>query len=69
MPEAMHQHGCQLFEQVARLGLEGIMAKHWDGPYLPGKRSLGSRSNLTMERNVAEAHEWLGHSSTSTPLL
>src|SRR5437867_690232 len=28
MPEAMHQHGCQLFEQVARLGLEGIMAKH-----------------------------------------
>lgn len=37
--EAVRQHGCQLFAQVARLGLEGIMAKRLDGPYLPGKRS------------------------------
>jgi len=37
--ETIHQHGCQLFAQVLRLGLEGIMAKRLDGPYLPGKRS------------------------------
>jgi ATP-dependent DNA ligase len=39
VPEAVQQHGCRLFAQVARLGLEGIMAKRLDGPYLPGKRS------------------------------
>ena len=39
LPEAIEQHGCQLFAQVVRLGLEGIMAKRLDGPYLPGKRS------------------------------
>ena len=37
--EAVAEHGCQLFAQVARLGLEGIMAKRLDSPYLPGKRS------------------------------
>jgi bifunctional non-homologous end joining protein LigD len=37
--EAITQHGRQLFAQVARLGLEGIMAKRLDSPYLPGKRS------------------------------
>jgi ATP-dependent DNA ligase len=37
--EAVAEHGCQLFAQVAGLGLEGIMAKRLDGPYLPGKRS------------------------------
>ena len=39
VPQAVRQHGCQLFAQVVRLGLEGIMAKRLDGPYLPGKRS------------------------------
>jgi ATP-dependent DNA ligase len=31
--------GCRLFAQVVRLGLEGMMAKRLDAPYLPGKRS------------------------------
>lgn len=39
VPEAVPTHGRQLFTHVARLGLEGIMAKRLDGPYLPGKRS------------------------------
>ncbi len=39
LSETIHQHGCHLFAQVVRLGLEGIMAKRLDGPYLPGKRS------------------------------
>jgi bifunctional non-homologous end joining protein LigD len=39
VPEGVLTHGRQLFDQVARLGLEGIMAKRLDGPYLPGKRS------------------------------
>ena len=38
-PEAVRNQGCQLFAQAMRLGLEGIMAKRLDGPYLPGKRS------------------------------
>ena len=38
-PEAVRERGCQLFAHVVRLGLEGIMAKRLDGPYLPGKRS------------------------------
>ena len=37
--EGVAEHGCKLFAQVARLGLEGIMAKRLDGPYLPAKRS------------------------------
>jgi ATP-dependent DNA ligase len=39
VPEAVRPRGCQLFAQVERLGLEGIMAKCLDSPYLPGKRS------------------------------
>jgi bifunctional non-homologous end joining protein LigD len=39
LPETICQHGCQLFRHVVRFGLEGIMAKRLDGPYLPGKRS------------------------------
>jgi hypothetical protein len=39
VPEAVRHHGCQLFAEVARLGLEGVMAKRLDSPYLPGKRS------------------------------
>ena len=37
--EGVRHHGRQLFTQVMRRGLEGIMAKRLDGPYLPGKRS------------------------------
>src|SRR6267378_2523129 len=37
--EWVRGHGLQLFAHVVSLGLEGIMAKHLDGPYLPGKRS------------------------------
>ena len=37
--EGFRGRGLQLFVQVVSLGLEGIMAKHLDGPYLPGKRS------------------------------
>jgi ATP-dependent DNA ligase len=39
VPEGVRTHGQELFAQVVRLGLEGIMAKRLDGPYLPGKRS------------------------------
>jgi len=39
LPEAVRQHGCRLFAQVVRLGLEGIMAKRKDSKYLPGRRS------------------------------
>jgi len=31
LSETIHQHGCHLFAQVVRLGLEGIMAKRLDG--------------------------------------
>ncbi len=37
--EAVAERGCQLFAQVAGLGLEGVMAKRLDSRYLPGKRS------------------------------
>jgi len=37
--EGVRRHGQRLFDQVARLGLEGVMAKRLDGPYLPGRRS------------------------------
>ena len=39
VPQAVPQHGHQLFAQIVSLGLEGVMAKRLDGPYLPGKRS------------------------------
>ncbi len=39
VPEGVRRHGRQFFAQVMRLGLEGVMAKRLDGPYLPGKRS------------------------------
>jgi ATP-dependent DNA ligase len=37
--EAVRERGRKLFEQVENMGLEGMMAKRLDGPYLPGKRS------------------------------
>ena len=39
VPQGIAGFGCQMFDQVARLGLEGMMAKRLDAPYLPGKRS------------------------------
>jgi len=33
------KHGKRYFEEVERQGLEGMMAKRLDSPYLPGKRS------------------------------
>ncbi len=39
LSEGLGQYGCALFAQVLSLGLEGIMAKRLDSPYLPGKRS------------------------------
>jgi ATP-dependent DNA ligase len=39
VPEGVRTHGRELFAQVVRLGLEGIVAKRLDGPYLPGRRS------------------------------
>jgi bifunctional non-homologous end joining protein LigD len=37
--EGLRGCGCRLFAQVMRLGLEGMMAKRLDAPYLCGKRS------------------------------
>jgi len=35
----VEEHGVKYFEAVQAAGLEGIMAKRLDSPYLPGKRS------------------------------
>jgi len=54
-------HGRQLFAQVTRLGLEGIVAKRLDGPYLPGRRSvhwLKIKPITTKPRQSAGA-DWL----------
>lgn len=37
--ETFEKHGKKLFEKVKEMGLEGIMAKKKDSPYLIGKRS------------------------------
>jgi ATP-dependent DNA ligase len=39
LSEGLRQCGRELFEQIVRHGLEGMMAKRLDAPYLPGKRS------------------------------
>lgn len=38
MSEVVRDNGRRLFAEVARLNLEGIMAKRLDSPYLPGRR-------------------------------
>jgi ATP-dependent DNA ligase len=38
LSEAINRSGCALYASVLRLGLEGMMAKRLDAPYLPGKR-------------------------------
>jgi ATP-dependent DNA ligase len=37
--QGLRRCGCKLFAQVVRLGLEGMMAKRLDAPYLTGRRS------------------------------
>ena len=39
LSEAINRSGCALYAAVLRLCLEGVMAKRFDAPYLPGKRS------------------------------
>ena len=39
LSDGVSRCGCRLFAQVVRFGLEGMMAKRLDAPYLPGKRS------------------------------
>jgi ATP-dependent DNA ligase len=56
--ETIRRHGCELFVQAARLGLEGIMAKRLAGPYLPGKRSghwlkIKVTEHRTLERSCS----------------
>ncbi|NIT03447.1 DNA ligase, partial [Candidatus Saccharibacteria bacterium] len=34
-----YEHGRKLFSKAVRKGFEGIMAKAWESPYLPGVRS------------------------------
>jgi ATP-dependent DNA ligase len=36
--QGLCQRGRELFAQIIRHGLEGVMAKRMDAPYLPGKR-------------------------------
>lgn len=37
--DAVHERGRALFDATRRLGLEGIVAKHHHGPYVPGRRT------------------------------
>jgi ATP-dependent DNA ligase len=56
VPEGICGHGCQMFDRVAELGLEGIIAKRLDSPYLPGRRSrhwLKIKPNRVAEKNDA----------------
>jgi len=39
LSEGLRRCGCKLYAQVVRLGLEGMMAKRLDAPYLTGRRS------------------------------
>jgi len=39
LSEGLSQCGRELFAEIMRLSLEGMMAKHLDAQYLPGKRS------------------------------
>jgi ATP-dependent DNA ligase len=39
LSEGLRRRGRELFAQIMRLGLEGMLAKRLDAPYLPGKRS------------------------------
>ena len=39
MSEGVIGSGVQYFEEVCKLGLEGMVAKRLDSPYLPGKRT------------------------------
>ena len=38
VPGGVREYGRQFFREIVQLGLEGIVAKHVDGPYLPAKR-------------------------------
>ena len=56
VPEEIQSHGRSFFHQVAALGLEGIMAKLLDSPYLAGKRSPAWRKLKVSMISPAEFH-------------
>jgi ATP-dependent DNA ligase len=63
LSEGLSRYGCQLFAQVMRLGLEGMMAKRLDAPYLPGKRS---RHWLKIKpKQPPNCHRWAGRLPSS----
>jgi ATP-dependent DNA ligase len=63
LSEGLSRYGCQLFAQVMRLGLEGMMAKRLDAPYLPGKRS---RHWLKIKpQQPPNCHRWAGRLPSS----
>ena len=50
--EALPEQGCALYSQIAALGLEGIIGKEKNSPYLPGKRSpTWKKSRITKSAN------------------
>lgn len=52
MTEGVVGRGSDLFAAVQKLGLEGVMAKRLDGPYLAGKRS-GLWKKIKVVRRVS----------------
>jgi len=62
-------NGRQLFAAVAALGLEGVMAKRLDSPYLPGQRSHLWQKFLNVKEALVDvvgieetpAHAWVAH--------
>jgi ATP-dependent DNA ligase len=59
MAEGVRGQGRHLFDQVVSQGLEGIMAKRLDGPYLPGRRSSYWLKIKPKAKVVAQPHwQW-----------
>ena len=58
VPEHRVGGGHDLFEAAARAGLEGIMAKRIDSPYLPGRRSSSWRKCKIRQRQELVVGGW-----------
>jgi len=64
VPEGIQGNGREFFRQIVRQGLEGIVAKRLDSPYLPGRRSPAWRKlkvSARADTNKAISHRNPAH--------
>src|SRR5438034_10781 len=67
VPDNLEEDGVELFEACLERGLEGVVAKHRQSPYVPGQRSPFWLKVKAVKSDDFVVIGWLGHKADDRP--